>query len=937
MFDIIIEKLKNVLQSRLLHILIIYLLLCYSLVNRLFTIQIVEGEAYQSEVQEKITKERELKSTRGNIFDRNGTLLAYNEMSYSVTYEDTGELTTNEEKNAMIYKMIKIVESNGDVLADDFFIQLDEKGNLVFQSDGSAELRFKRDVYSLSSVDNLSEEQKAATASEVFNYMRYGSAEEATKMYNISEEYSLEDALKIMMIRFNIIMNKYSRYLPITIASDVNDETVAAIRESSEELPGVAILEQTRRVYNDSEYFAHIMGYTGLITQEKLEELKEKGNDNYSATDQIGITGVEKEFEEYLHGENGSETVIVNDQTRVLEILKTDEPKAGNDLYLTIDADLQKASYQLLEKRLASILLNALKNNDKLTIYDVYYALINNSVIDITTLNNDDSTELEKQVYKKFQSQQKIVLRNLKNELVITNTTPKKSLTEDMQEYIDYIYKMLKDDKILLISEIPADDTTLVAYQNGTISLSSYLKYAISNNFVDLTKLNVGNEYYSTEELYEKLLDLIIDTLTVDSSFNKIIYRDLVYSYKLSGKEICLLLFDQSVLEYDEKAINGLDSGTLSAASFIQSKIKNLEITPAQLALEPCSGSIVVTDVKTGEVLALVSYPSYDNNMFANRVDSAYFNKINNDLAYPLINRPLQQKTAPGSTFKMVTAVAALEEGVISPSETILDKYEFTAITPSPKDHTRHSHGKVDVPNALEVSCNYFFYEAGYRLGTDSSGNYISNLGLKRIKKYAEMFGFGATSGIELPEYSPKISNFDAVRSAIGQGENDFTPVQIARYVTAIANRGTAFNLTIYDKVQDLNNKVIEQNKATIFNNVEISNTTWNLIQEGMYKVVNGEDSSIKRLFSGLDIEIAGKTGTAQQIKTKPNHALFVSYAPYEDPEIAVTVVIPNGYTSSNAAELARDVYKYYYKQDGYKEMLDSEVTLPEISSGISD
>lgn len=937
MFDIIIEKLKNVLQSRLLHILIIYLLLCYSLVNRLFTIQIVEGEAYQSEVQEKITKERELKSTRGNIFDRNGTLLAYNEMSYSVTYEDTGELTTNEEKNAMIYKMIKIVESNGDVLADDFFIQLDEKGNLVFQSDDSAELRFKRDVYSLSSVDNLSEEQKAATASEVFNYMRYGSAEEATKMYNISEEYSLEDALKIMMIRFNIIMNKYSRYLPITIASDVNDETVAAIRESSEELPGVAILEQTRRVYNDSEYFAHIMGYTGLITQEKLEELKEKGNDNYSATDQIGITGVEKEFEEYLHGENGSETVIVNDQTRVLEILKTDEPKAGNDLYLTIDADLQKASYQLLEKRLASILLNALKNNDKLTIYDVYYALINNSVIDITTLNNDDSTELEKQVYKKFQSQQKIVLRNLKNELVITNTTPKKSLTEDMQEYIDYIYKMLKDDKILLVSEIPADDTTLVAYQNGTISLSSYLKYAISNNFVDLTKLNVGNEYYSTEELYEKLLDLIIDTLTVDSSFNKIIYRDLVYSYKLSGKEICLLLFDQSVLEYDEKAINGLDSGSLSAASFIQSKIKNLEITPAQLALEPCSGSIVVTDVKTGEVLALVSYPSYDNNMFANRVDSAYFNKINNDLAYPLINRPLQQKTAPGSTFKMVTAVAALEEGVITPSETILDKYEFTAITPSPKDHTRHSHGKVDVPNALEVSCNYFFYEAGYRLGTDSSGNYISNLGLKRIKKYAEMFGFGATSGIELPEYSPKISNFDAVRSAIGQGENDFTPVQIARYVTAIANRGTAFNLTIYDKIQDLNNKVIEQNKATIFNNVEISNTTWNLIQEGMYKVVNGEDSSIKRLFSGLDIEIAGKTGTAQQIKTKPNHALFVSYAPYEDPEIAVTVVIPNGYTSSNAAELARDVYKYYYKQDGYKEMLDSEVTLPEISSGISD
>lgn len=937
MFDILIEKLKNMLQSRLLPIVIIYLVLCFSLVNRIFKIQIVEGEAYEQEVQQKTTKERELKGTRGNILDRNGKLLAYNELSYSVTYEDTGELTTNEEKNAMIYKLIKTVEDNGGVLANDFFIQLDNKGDLVFQTDGSAELRFKRDVYSKSSVDQLTKEQKEATASEIFNYMRYGSEAEATKMYDISDEYSLEDALKIMMIRFNILMNKYSRYLPITIASDVKAETVAAIRESSEELPGVTILEQTSRVYNESEYFAHIMGYTGLITQEKLEDLKEQGYDNYSATDQIGITGVEKAYEEYLHGKNGSETVVVNDQTRVLEILKTNEPEAGNDVYLTIDADLQKTTYQLLEKRLASILLNALKNNDKLNIYDVYYALINNSVIDIKALDDEDSTELEKQVYNKFETQQKVVLRNLKNELAISNTTPKKSLSEDMQEYIDYIYKMLKDEKILLVSEIPADDATLLSYQNGTISLSSFLKNAVSNNYVDLTKLNVGNEYYSTEELYEKLLDLIVDTLADDSKFNKIIYRDLVYSYKLSGKEICLLLFDQSVLEYDEKAINGLETGTLSPASFIQTKIRNLEITPAQLALEPCSGSVVITDVKTGEVLALVSYPSYDNNMFANRVDSEYFNKINNDLAYPLINRPLQQKTAPGSTYKMISSVAGLEEGAIGPTETILDEYQFKKISQGPKDHTRHSHGKVDVPNALEVSCNYFFYEVGYRLGTESSGNYNSNLGLKRLKKYAEMFGFGATSGIELPEYNPRISDFDAVRSAIGQGTNDYTPAQIARYVTAIANRGTAFNLTIFNKVQDLNKKVIEKNKATIFNDVEISDTSWNLIQEGMYKVVNGEDSSIKRLFAGMDIEVAGKTGTAQQNKEKPNHALFVSYAPYEDPEISVTTVIPNGYTSSNAAELTRDIYKYYYKQDGYKDMLKSKVTLPELSSGISD
>ncbi|WP_310605508.1 penicillin-binding transpeptidase domain-containing protein [Anaerosporobacter sp.] len=937
MFDIFIEKLKNLFQSRLLPIVIIYLLLCFALINRMFTIQIVDGETHEMEAEQKTTKERELKSTRGNILDRNGKLLAYNELSYSITYEDTGDLTTNEEKNSMIYTLIKIIEKNGDVLADDFFIQLDEDGNLFFQSDGSSELRFKRDVYSLKSVDLLTDEQKAASAQEIFDYLRHGSTADATKMYDISDEYSLEDALDIMMIRFNIVMNKYSRYLPITIASNVNEKTVAMIRECSEELPGVVVLDQTQRVYNDSEYFAHMLGYTGLVSTEKLQELAEAGNDNYSATDQIGISGIEKEFEEYLHGKNGSETVIINEQTRVLDILETEEPEAGNDVYLTIDSDLQIATTKLLERRLASILLNALQTNDKLTIYDVYYALINNSVINIKTLNSEDSSELEKQVFSKFEVQQKDVFKDLKKELAITNTTPKKSLSEEMEEYIDYIYSMLKKQKILLVSEIPEGDTTLTSYQNESISLSSFLKYAVSNNFIDLTKLNVGNDYYSTEELYARLLDLIIETLTNDSNFNKIIYRDLVYSYKLTGKEICLLLFDQSVLEYDENAINGLEAGTISPSSFIQSKIKKLEITPAQLALEPCSGSVVVTDVKTGEVLALVSYPSYDNNMFANRVDSAYFNKINNDLAYPLLNRPLQQKTAPGSTYKMVSSVAGLEEGVISPSETILDKYEFTAITPSPKDHSRNSHGSIDVPNALEVSCNYFFYEVGYRLGLDSAQNYRSQLGLDRLKKYAEMFGFDAKSGIELPEYEPNISNFDSVRSAIGQGENNYTPAQLARYVTTIANRGTCFNLTIYNKVQDLNKKVIENNEATIYNNVSISNTSWNLIQEGMYKVVNGEDSSIKKLFANMDIEIAGKTGTAQENKKKPNHALFVSYAPYEDPEITVTVVIPNGYTSSNAAELARDVYKYYYKQDGYKDMFDSEIGLPEISHGISD
>ncbi len=134
-------------------------------------------------------------------------------------------------------------------------------------------------------------------------------------------------------------------------------------------------------------------------------------------------------------------------------------------------------------------------------------------------------------------------------------------------------------------------------------------------------------------------METIVDTLKNDSKFDKILYKSLVYSYKLSGKEICLLLFDQGVIKYNKEEKSNLENDVISAYSFITDKIRTLEITPAQLALDPCSASVVVTDVNTGDVLAMVSYPSYDNNMLANKVDAAYYNKLNNDLTFPLNHR----------------------------------------------------------------------------------------------------------------------------------------------------------------------------------------------------------------------------------------------------------------------------------------------------------
>lgn len=953
MFDSFLEAFKRLLKSRLFPISIIYFILFCVLIHRFFVLQIIEGQQYQEESETKSEQSRLLKSTRGNIYDRNNVLLASNELSYSITYEDNGKTTDNPERNKMLYKLIEIVEENGASISIDFPISIDKKGNIVFKEEENDILRFKKDVFSLKYTSDLSEEQIAKTAEDMFLYLKSEGKNTAAN-FEIDSSYSPEDALKIMSIRYAMYMNRYSKYLPITVATDVDTVTVAAIKENSADLPGIEILQETHRVYEDSKYFAHMLGYTGLISSDALAE-KLENEENFSATDQIGKTGLEEQYEEYLHGINGYDLVAVNEKGRVVELKKTVEPVAGNDLYLTIDSNLQKASYDLLEKKLAEILLTKINNgtstgskgtsaaNILIPIYDVYFALIDNNVINISTLNEHDSTDLERSVYQKFLEKQKVVIQELEQQLSVHNSILPKDISEEKDDYLDYVYELLVEKGVVIKSSIDSEDKEFLAFYDDKLSLSKFLQYAISNNWVDLEKLQIGEEYYSTEEIYIKLADYAIQLLKDDSKFHKMIYQYLIETYKLSGKEICLLLFDQGVLKYKKSDIDKLSSGAISAYTFICNKIKSLEITPGQLALEPCSGSVVVTDVNTGDVLALVSYPGYDNNKLANSIDASYYSKLTNTSAvshnaYSLMNRPLQQRTAPGSTYKMLSSIAGLEEGVILPTQTIKDFTTFTKISPSPRCWSNHSHGAVDVPHALEVSCNYFFFELGYLLSTQGRSSYNSNEGVKTLSKYAKMFGFNEKSGIELAEYDPQISSDDAVRSTIGQSNNNYTPAQLSRYVTTLANSGTSYNLTIVDKIKDLNGKVVLDNKATVLNKVDIKNSTWNLVHEGMNLVVNGSKSSITSYFSDLEEKVAGKTGTAQETTSKPNHSLFVSYAPYESPEISVTVVIPNGYTSGNAAALASDVYKYYFQEENRENLLNKDINqLNESSQQVTD
>lgn len=594
---------------------------------------------------------------------------------------------------------------------------------------------------------------------------------------------------------------------------------------------------------------------------------------------------------------------------------------------LTLSGTLQNKCYQILEKNLVKILVENIVNskdvgtkgksakNIKIPIYDVYYSFIGNNLIDVTHFNEKDASATEKAVYSKYLNKRNNVFARLDKYLAEDSTVVNSKAGDEYEEYLTYIYSMLKEKGVVLSDQIPEDNTVYKNYTNNKISLSEYLQYLISNNWVDLKKLKMNNDFSSTAEIYARLQSYIQNQLKNSKEFMKKLYYYMIDSYTISGKEICILLYEQGVLKYDEGMVAKLSTGAVSAYSFLIQKLKALEITPGDLGLDPCSGSIIVTEVKTGNTIACVSYPGYDNNRLANSVDSVYYEYLMGSNSLFTNFRPTQTRSAPGSTYKPLVAIAGLEEGVISLSSEAYCSGVFTKIAQGPKCHIYPAgHGSDNVVRAIRDSCNVFFAEVAYRLGS-VNGSYNSDRGLKTIKKYAKMFGFNAPSGLEVTEYESKISDEDAVRSAFGQGTNTYYPAQLARYVTTIANEGTCYDLTLVDKVTDLNGGLVLNNKAKVRNKLKsIHSTTWDAVKQGMYMVINSS-YTLSSVFRDVGAKVAGKTGTAQESAFHPNHALFVSFAPYENPEITVTVVIPYGYTSSNAAQVASDVYKYYFKQ----------------------
>lgn len=418
------------------------------------------------------------------------------------------------------------------------------------------------------------------------------------------------------------------------------------------------------------------------------------------------------------------------------------------------------------------------------------------------------------------------------------------------------------------------------------------------------------------ESVFEEYLKGKDGTKQIDMSVDGAVTDEYVTKEAIKGSDVVLTI-DANLQKVTEEAL----------ANNIQ-KIRNGGFSQRY---EAAAGSAVVMNVKTGEILALANYPTYNPQNFIGTMSQETWNKYFNSNEKPLYNIAIQGSYAPGSIFKMVTAIAGLETGNVKLNEKVNDTgvYHLGNQTWNCWYYTDYhrGHGWVNVTSAIQKSCNYFFYEIGNRMGIDN------------LVKYAKYFGLGSKTGVELPsETAGTLASKEAkaikengvswypgdmLNTSIGQGLNSFSPLQMTKYISMVANRGKQINPSIVKTIIRQDGSEVSKEEIEKFSNeklkietqpieeLNISEENIQAVLEGMRSVTLEAGGTAYNIFKDFNIEVGGKTGSAEA--GKKVHAWFAGFAPFDDPEIAVVVFVENGGHGNYTAEAVREIMAQYF------------------------
>ena len=431
------------------------------------------------------------------------------------------------------------------------------------------------------------------------------------------------------------------------------------------------------------------------------------------------------------------------------------------------------------------------------------------------------------------------------------------------------------------------------------------------------------------EHLFEDYLRGKDGIRQIDMDIDGNITEEYIYEEAVAGADITLTI-DANLQRITENAI--------------KDNIEKIKSGGFSRTFDAKGGAAVVMDVKTGEILSLVSYPDYEPELFIDGISTAKWNEYNGEETKALYNRAVQGAYSPGSTFKMITAIAGLETGNITINEKILTKGKYP-LAQQPvcwiyTDYGR-THGLIDVAEAIKYSCNYFFYEVGNRMGIDLLEKYARYFGLGEktgIELYGETSGILATrENLEKTGETWKLGN--TLSAVIGQGQNSFSPIQMARYISMLTNGGKAIRPTIIKEIkkadgtiiskEEINSNVDEKLNRTQNEREELEIDSKNLqkVLEGMRGVTQETDGTAYGAFKELEIEVGGKTGSAEAGQYV--NGWFVGFAPFDDPEIAIVVLVENASKGSYTAEVARKIIDEYFGYNKTEEIEENITAIP--------
>lgn len=668
---------KQSFARRIAALCLLMALITGTLITRLVDLQLINGADIAAGVTDNTVRTYTQLASRGEILDRDGNKLVSNTKAFFLQLDYYQ--WDKSRQNAVLLDLARRLKAAGIESYDNLPISATAPFSYTYSStesgDGRRLMRY---------LEKQGWDQELSAVSVM---------ERLCEKYDVPVGCTQESQRMIVGLRYYLESCEFSGYnTPVTIAEDLDINTVASISEHAAELPGVNIVVDDLRQYNTT-LAAHVLGRVAAISAEEYAQLKDSG---YGITDTLGKDGIEKAFEEYLRGIDGTYAVEYDVHGAVADRYILEDPDPGDNVVLTLDMELQAAA----EKALAET-LEALR------------------------------------------------------------------LTKDEGE--------------------------------------------------------------------------------------------------------------------------GGDAE---------------------------GGCAVVIDVKTGEILALANYPTYSLETF-----SADFAQNNSDPLAPLFNRCIAALYSPGSTFKMCTSVAALEEGIITPSTKIRDEGIYTYY----EDYQPRcwiyrqfggTHGLINVSQALKYSCNYFYYEVGRLLGNETLAAYATAFGLGQktgIELAGEKAGHMASSAYREETGGATWYAADTLMAAIGQSDSQFTPVQIANYVATLVNGGTRYQPHLVREItNNTGETVVKSIGPSVMATVEMSASTVKAVKEGMRGVVT-EDGTASSYFRNFPIEVGGKTGSAQNVGDRSAHALFVSFAPYDDPEIAVCIVGEYASSGGNLAPICLEIYNQYF------------------------